>query len=107
MVSAGIGALGWHEPARLILVSLMLTIFVFPVVISAAGYAVIITPLLFLMRNKQELLAFICKPDDAAVVALKRAAETGEDKDIKQARTLFMRLKPGDRQAALSMISGN
>jgi hypothetical protein len=59
------------------------------------------------MAKLAKALAFICKPDDPAVLALKRAAETGDEKDIKQARTLFLRLKPGDRQAALSMISGN
>jgi hypothetical protein len=39
------------------------------------------------------------------VLALKKAAETGTERDIKQARTLFLRLKPGDRRAALSMLS--
>ena len=57
------------------------------------------------MSRLAKTLAFITKPDDPAVVALKLAAETGTDKDIKQARTLFLRLKPGDRQAALTMLS--
>jgi hypothetical protein len=49
-------------------------------------------------------LGFICSPDDPAVVALKLAAESGNERDIKQARTLFLRLKPGDRRAALAML---
>lgn len=57
------------------------------------------------MGRLAKALAFICKPDDAAVVALKLAAETGTERDIKQARTLFLRLKPGDRRAALSMLT--
>jgi hypothetical protein len=50
-------------------------------------------------------LAFIKKPDDPVVVALKKAADSGEERDIKAARTAFLKLKPGDRQAALSMLS--
>ncbi|MEQ8349505.1 MAG: hypothetical protein RIB82_28205 [Sneathiellaceae bacterium] len=58
------------------------------------------------MGRLAKALAFICKPDDAAVLALKRAAESGTEGDIKKARTLFLRLKPGDRRAALAMLSG-
>ena len=58
------------------------------------------------MGKLAKALAFICKPDDPAVIALRQAAETGTERDIKQARTLFLRLKPGDRRAALSMLSG-
>jgi hypothetical protein len=58
------------------------------------------------MGRLAKALAFILKPDDPVVTALKLAAETGSEKDIKQARTLFLRLKPGDRQAALSMLAG-
>jgi len=57
------------------------------------------------MGRLAKALAFICKPDDPAVLALKRAAETGTESDIKKARTHFLRLKPGDRRAALSMLS--
>ena len=57
------------------------------------------------MGRLAKALAFICKPDDPAVMALKLAAESGAEKDIKQARTLFLRLKSSDRQAALSMLS--
>ena len=39
-------------------------------------------------------------------VALKAAAESGAEKDIKSARALFLKLKPGDRRAALAMLEG-
>ncbi len=50
-------------------------------------------------------LAFICGPEDATTLALKKAAETGADGDIKKARALFLKLKPGHRQAALGMLA--
>ena len=56
------------------------------------------------MAKLAKALAFIKAPDDPAVIALKTAAESGTDKDIKQARTLFLRLKPGDRRSALAML---
>jgi hypothetical protein len=49
-------------------------------------------------------LAFICGADHATTVALREAADSGTERDIKKARTLFLRLKPGDRNAALAMI---
>ena len=49
-------------------------------------------------------VSFLVGADHAAVKALKTAAETGAAKDIKAAHTQFMRLKPGDRRAALSML---
>jgi hypothetical protein len=49
-------------------------------------------------------LAFIGSPDDPVVVALRQAAETGTDRDIKQARTLFLKLRPAKRQAALASL---
>lgn len=57
------------------------------------------------MGKLAKALAFIKSPDDPCVVALKAAAESGAEKDIKQARTLFLRLKPGDRRSALTMLS--
>lgn len=50
-------------------------------------------------------LAFICKPDDPAVVAMKQAAQTGTDKDIKAAYALFLKVNPSHRAAALNMIA--
>jgi len=56
------------------------------------------------MGRLAKALAFICKPDDPAVLALKLAAESGAEKDIRQARALFLKLKPGDRRSALAML---
>lgn len=49
-------------------------------------------------------LAFIVGATHAATKALKAASETGAEKDIKAARKEFLKLKPGDRQAALTML---
>jgi hypothetical protein len=48
-------------------------------------------------------LAFICGADHPTTVALKAAAESGSERDIKSARALFLKLKPSDRRAALTM----
>jgi hypothetical protein len=50
-------------------------------------------------------LVFICGADHPATKAFKAAAEGGSEQDVKKARALFLRLKPGDRQAALTMIA--
>lgn len=52
-------------------------------------------------------LSFICGQDHPATVALAKAGETGTERDIKQARTQFLRLKPADRKAALAMLSSD
>lgn len=57
------------------------------------------------MARLAKALAFICGAADPTTVALKAAAETGTPQDIKKARALFLKLKPGHRQAALSMLS--
>jgi hypothetical protein len=57
------------------------------------------------MGRLAKALAFICGPDHLTTIALKAAAESGSERDIKKARTLFLRLKSGDRQAALSMLT--
>jgi transposase-like protein len=57
------------------------------------------------MARLARALAFIRSPDDPVVVALRRAAETGIERDIKQARTLFLKLKPADRRAALASLT--
>lgn len=56
------------------------------------------------MGKLAKALAFIKGPEDATTAALAAAAESGTEKDIKKARTLFLRLKPGDRKAALTML---
>ena len=48
---------------------------------------------------------FVCGPDHPTTVALQAAAESGSERDIKNARTLFLRLKPGERRAALAMLT--
>lgn len=58
------------------------------------------------MGQLAKALAFICGADHPTTVALKLAAETGTDKDIKNARTLFLRLKSSDRRAAFAMLDG-
>jgi hypothetical protein len=57
------------------------------------------------MGRLAKALVFICGAEHPTTVALKAAAETGSERDIKNARTLFLRLKPGDRRAALAMLS--
>jgi Ribonuclease G/E len=56
------------------------------------------------MGRLAKALGFILSADHPTTVALRTASETGSEKDIKAARTLFLRLKSGDRQAALSML---
>jgi hypothetical protein len=57
------------------------------------------------MGRLAKALAFICGPDHLTTIAAKAAAESVTDQDIKKARTLFLRLKPGERQAALAMLA--
>jgi hypothetical protein len=47
---------------------------------------------------------FVCGADHPTTVALKTAAESGVESDIKNARTLFLKLKQSDRRAALAML---
>jgi len=56
------------------------------------------------MGRLAKALAFICGEDHATTVALREAAESGAEKDIKKARASFLKLKPGDRKAALAML---
>ncbi len=57
------------------------------------------------MGRLAKALVFVCGPDHPTTVALKAAAECGSEQDIKKARTLFLRLKPGYRRAALIMLA--
>lgn len=56
------------------------------------------------LERLAKALVFICGADHPTMAALKAAAESGTDRDIKAARSLFIKLKPGDRKAALAMI---
>ena len=57
------------------------------------------------MARLAKALQFICGADHPTTVALRTAAESGTERDIKTARAQFLKLKPGDRRAALTMIS--
>lgn len=58
------------------------------------------------MGRLAKALEFVCGRDHPTTIALRAAAESGSERDIKNARTLFLRLKPGDRQAAAAMLDG-
>jgi hypothetical protein len=58
-----------------------------------------------MMGRLASALSFIVGADHAATKAAKTASATGTDKDIKAARTQFLKLKPGDRRAALTMLN--
>jgi hypothetical protein len=56
------------------------------------------------MGRLAKALVFICGEDHSTTAALKAAAESGSERDIKKARALFLKLKPGDRRAAMTML---
>ena len=57
-----------------------------------------------MMGRLAQALSFICGAEHPATVALKKAAETGADKDVKAARAQFLKIKPDERRAALAML---
>jgi hypothetical protein len=57
------------------------------------------------MERLAKALTFICGADHPTTAALKAAAASGSERDIKNARSLFLKLKPGDRRAALTMLA--
>jgi hypothetical protein len=57
------------------------------------------------MGRLAKALAFICGPDHPTTMALRAAAINGSDQEIKRARALFVKLSPGDRQAALNLLN--
>jgi len=57
------------------------------------------------MGRLAKAVIFICGADHPTVKALQKAAESGSAQDIKTARAAFLKLKPGDRRAALTMLS--
>lgn len=57
------------------------------------------------MARLARALGFIKSPDDPVVAALRQAAESGSERDVKRARSLFLKLKPADRRAALAAIA--
>jgi hypothetical protein len=56
------------------------------------------------MGRLAKALVFICGPDHPTTIAVKAAAESGSERDIKNARASFLKLKPGGRRAALAML---
>ncbi len=58
------------------------------------------------MERLAKALIFICGGEHPTTVALKTAAESGSARDIKAARAAFLKLKPGERKAALAMLEG-
>ena len=56
------------------------------------------------MGRLAKALVFICGADHPTTVALRAAAESGSQRDIKTARAAFLRLKQGERKAALAML---
>ncbi len=50
-------------------------------------------------------LVFICGPAHPATVALQVAARSGSERDLKNARSQFLKLKPGERKAAWNMLA--
>ena len=57
------------------------------------------------MGRLAKALVFIGSPDDAVVLAFRQAEKTGSDQDVKKARALFMKLRPGDRRSALATLT--
>jgi len=57
------------------------------------------------MVRLAKALQFICGADHPTTLALQTAADSGSERDIKAARALFLKLKPSDRRAALTMIN--
>ncbi len=49
-------------------------------------------------------LSFVVSADDPAVLAMRAAVASGDDKDVKKARTLFLRVNATHRNAALAML---
>lgn len=56
------------------------------------------------MARLAKALGFICGPEHGATLAMRKAADSGTEQDAKRARTLFLKLKPGERRAAMAML---
>ena len=50
-------------------------------------------------------MAFISGADDPTAKALRKAADTQAEADIKKARQMFLALKPGTRAAAFAFLN--
>ena len=56
------------------------------------------------MGRLAKALTFLLSAAHPTVVALRTASETGDAGDIREARALFLKLKPGERQGAMNML---
>ncbi len=56
------------------------------------------------MGRLAKALVFICGAEHPATIALRKASESGLERDIKAARSAFVKLKSSDRDAALAML---
>ncbi|MEC9431613.1 MAG: hypothetical protein VYD87_01795 [Pseudomonadota bacterium] len=56
------------------------------------------------MGRLAKALTFILGADHATTKALAAASEGGSAAQVKKARSLFLKLKPGERQAAMAML---
>ena len=56
------------------------------------------------MGQLANALTFICGADHPTVAAMRKAVASGTDRDIKNARAQFLKLKASDRRAALAML---
>jgi hypothetical protein len=56
------------------------------------------------MGRLAKAFTFICGAEHPTTVPLRTAAESGSSKDIKAARASFLKLKSGERKAALAML---
>ena len=50
-------------------------------------------------------MAFIVGENDPTTRALRKAAETRAEADVKKARLMFLQLKPGTRAAAFAFLN--
>ena len=57
-----------------------------------------------MMGKLAHAVGFVCGVAHPVTVALQKAANSGADKDIKAARKAFLKLKPGERRGALTML---
>jgi hypothetical protein len=56
------------------------------------------------MGRLAKALVFVCGADHPTTMALQAAADSGSERDIKNARAMFLKLKQGERRAALAML---
>ncbi len=57
------------------------------------------------LERLAKALVFICGADHPTTVALRTAAQSGSEPDLKAARAAFSKFKPSDRRAALAMTA--